>query len=141
MSPREIQIVKESWQQVQPLGDGVAELFYDRLFALDPSLRAMFRNDMKVQGRMLTSVIGMAVSKLDFPGALLPALRAMGRRHASYGVEDRHYPIVGAALLDTLAEGLQESFTPEMKAAWAATYKVLADAMKAGAAPEMAEAA
>ena len=134
ITPRQVEIVKETWQQVQPLGDAVAELFYARLFELDPTLRAMFKKDMRAQGRMLTSVINMAVSQLDRVAALVPVLHALGQRHATYGVEDRHYPIVGAALLDTLALGLEDAFTPEVREAWAATYTVLADTMKSGAA-------
>ena len=135
MTPRQVAIVKESWQKVQPLGDIVAELFYARLFQLAPPLRAMFKNDMREQGRMLTSVLNLAVSKLDQLPALVGALHALGRRHVGYGVQDSHYDIVGAALLDTLAAGLQDAFTPEVKDAWAATYAVLAETMKSGAEP------
>jgi len=134
MTPKQVMLVKQSWQTVQPLGDAVAELFYARLFELEPSLRAMFKNDMRSQGRMLTSVINLAVSKLDQLPALVPALHALGARHVGYGVRDEHYGIVGAALLDTLALGLKDAFTPEVKEAWTVTYTILADTMQAGAA-------
>ena len=135
MTPRQIALVKQTWQQVQPLGDAVAELFYARLFELDPSLRGMFKNDMRAQGRKLTTVINFAVAQLDRLPALAPALRALGQRHAAYGVQDKHYPIVGSALLDTLAAGLKNDFTPEVKEAWTATYATLSATMKSGAAP------
>jgi len=58
----------------------------------------------------------------------------MGADHAGYGVVDRDYNVVGAALLWTLEQGLGEVFTDEVKNAWAAVYEVLANTMKSGAA-------
>lgn len=133
MTPRQIALVQQTWRQIQPLADEVATLFYARLFELDPALRALFKNDMRAQGRMLTSVINLAVSQLDRLEKLIPAVREMGQRHATYGVQERYYEIVAAALLDTLAAGLQAAFTAEVKDAWIATYTVLADTMKSGA--------
>ena len=62
---------------------------------------------------------------LELPFALVPALEALGRRHAGYGVEGRHYDTVGGALLDTLAECLGRTFTPKVRDAWAALYTIV----------------
>ena len=78
--------------------------------------------------------INIAVEALDDVGPLVPTLKQMGADHAGYGVVDRDYNVVGAALLWTLEQGLGEAFTDEVKNAWAAVYEVLADTMKAGAA-------
>ena len=56
MTPRQIELVQASWSQVlqQPYSaDTVAHVFYGRLFALEPSLRPMFKGDMTEQGRKL----------------------------------------------------------------------------------------
>jgi hemoglobin-like flavoprotein len=66
--------------------------------------------------------------------ALVPAVQALGRRHAGYGVADEHYDIVAEALLWTLQQGLSEYFTPDVAAAWSTAYGILADVMKAAAA-------
>lgn len=132
MTPQQISLVKQTWQQVAPQADAVAELFYARLFELDPALRALFKKDMRTQGRMVTSVITLAVAQLDRLDKLVPVVRGLGQRHATYGVQERDYATVGAALLDTLAAGLKAAFTPEVKEAWTATYTLLADTMKAG---------
>ena len=134
MTPQQITLVKRTWLQVKPQAEQVADAFYKRLFELDPSLRALFKSDMRAQGRKLTGVINLAVSQLERLDTLIPAVHELGRRHATYGVEERHYATVGAALLDTLAARLKAAFTPEVKTAWAATYAVLADTMKTGAA-------
>ena len=132
MTPRQIALVKQSWQQVGLQADVVAEFFYARLFELDPALRALFKKDLRTQGRMLTSIITLAVSQLDRLDKLVPVVRALGQRHATYGVEEQHYATVGAALLDTLAAALKAAFTPEVQEAWTVTYTLLADTMKAG---------
>ena len=46
MTPEEAEIVQRTWRAVLPVGDTFAELFYGRLFALDPPLRSLFRNDL-----------------------------------------------------------------------------------------------
>ena len=37
MSPEQKMLVKQTWQQVVPIADTAARLFYDRLFETDPS--------------------------------------------------------------------------------------------------------
>ena len=134
MTPQQIELVKKTWVMVVPIADTAAELFYGRLFELEPSYRAMFKHDMTEQGKKLMKTINIAVEALDDVEPLIPTLKQMGADHVSYGVVDRDYNIVGAALLWTLEQGLGEAFTDEVKNAWAAVYEVLADTMKAGAA-------
>ena len=127
-------LVQGTFGQVAPIADTAARLFYGRLFDLDPTLRVLFKADMDEQGRKLMQMIGAAVTGLDDLDALLPVVQDLGRRHAGYGVVDSHYETVGEALLWTLGEGLGEKFTPEVEAAWAEVFTVLADVMKEAAA-------
>ena len=133
MTPRQIELVQRSWVQVLPIADEAAQLFYTRLFYLDPSLRPMFRGDMTEQGTKLMSIIDFAVQSLGQRERLLPGLRSLGRRHVGYGVCDQHYDTVAQALLWTLARGLGAAFTAEMKQAWIAAYTVLAGTMREAA--------
>lgn len=130
MTPKQIALVQESWKHVEPIAGVAAELFYARLFALEPSLRALFKGDMAQQGRKLMSMISVAVGSLERLDALVPAVQALGRRHAGYGVEERHYTVVESALVWTLAQGLGARFTKEVEQAWRAAYGVLASTMK-----------
>jgi len=133
MTPGQIELVQASWREVMPIADAAAQIFYTRLFTLDPSLKSLFRGDMKEQGRKLMTMIGFAVKSLTRLDDLLPGLRALGQRHGAYGVRDEHYDTVAQALLSTLQEGLGEDFTPEVKDAWVAAYTVLATTMKEAA--------
>jgi hemoglobin-like flavoprotein len=130
MTPHQIELVQTSFAAIAPRAEEVAAAFYERLFALDPSLRAMFPVGMVRQRRKLMAALAMAVQALDRPQVLVPALEALGRRHATYGVRDEHYATVGAALLATLEAGLGERFDAASRTAWAACYDLVATTMR-----------
>ena len=130
MTPEQKSLVQSTFQLVLPIADTAAVIFYDRLFELDPSLRHMFRGDMKEQRQKLMQMIVVAVKGLDRLEELVPAVEALGRRHAGYGVTERHYETVGAALLWTLEKGLGSVFTAEVREAWTAVYQLLAATMQ-----------
>lgn len=133
MTPQQITLVQTSWQKVVPIKDKAAELFYGKLFELDPALKPLFKGDMNEQGRKLMSILNTAVHSLNDLPAIVPAVQAMGRRHAGYGVQDAHYDTVAGALLWTLGAGLGDAFTDDVKAAWTETYVTLAGVMKEAA--------
>jgi hemoglobin-like flavoprotein len=133
MTPQQILLVQTTWQKVLPIGDTAAEMFYAKLFAMDPAVRALFKGDMKEQGKKLMTMINTAVRALDSLDTIVPAVQALGRRHAGYGVKPQHYATVGAALLWTLEQGLGEVFTADAKQAWTETYGLLATTMQQAA--------
>lgn len=133
MTPEQKQLVQKSFQELQPIAASAASLFYGRLFELDPKLRFLFKGNMEEQGRKLMQMIGLAVKGLDRLDELLPAVRALGERHATYGVSDEDYETVGAALIWTLEAGLGAAFTSAMKEAWLTVYGLLAGTMKEAA--------
>jgi hemoglobin-like flavoprotein len=135
MQQHTITLVQDSWQKVAAIAPQAAELFYQNLFAADPSLKPLFKGEMPEQGKKLMQMIGAAVGKLNDLPALVPILQGLGKRHAGYGVEDSHYQTVGAALLKTLEQGLGADFTKEVKQAWTAVYTVMADVMVAASKP------
>lgn len=134
ISADEVAAVQKTWAQVKTISDTAADLFYDKLFALDPSLRALFPSDLSEQKKKLMATLDFAVATLTKPDALLPAVRALGQRHVSYGVQPAHYSVVGAALLDTLETGLGAGFTDEVRGAWTKTYGVVSSTMQHAAA-------
>jgi nitric oxide dioxygenase len=129
MNTDQIAHLESSFRLVAPIAEPAAAIFYRRLFELDPSLRPMFPADLSMQGRKLMQAIGFVVANLRVPDQLLPAVSALGARHAGYGVQRQHYETVGQALLLTLADGLGDAFTPPVHDAWAAAYGLLAQVM------------
>jgi hemoglobin-like flavoprotein len=126
-------LVQETFATIAPIADDVAALFYRRLFEMDPSLQQMFRGNMAEQRKKLVQMLTVAVKGLDHLDQLVPAIQGLGRRHASYGVDDLDYATVGVALLWTLQKALGTAFTPEARAAWATVYGLLATTMKEAA--------
>jgi nitric oxide dioxygenase len=133
MTPTQIALVKSSFDLVATKPEAVAALFYGRLFELEPDLRPLFKGDMVQQGRLLMQMIATAARSLDRIDAIVPAVQALGVRHAGYGVKASDYDAVGAALLWTLDQGLGPVFTPDTREAWTATYVLLAGVMTAAA--------
>lgn len=129
LTEKQIELVTNSWDKVIPIAVTAADLFYTRLFELDPSLKALFKGDMVEQGEKLMSMITFAVKALNRLDDVVPALQNMGRRHAGYKVETAHYDTVGAALLWTLGQGLGDGFTSEVEEAWTVVYGILASTM------------
>lgn len=125
------QLIRNSWALVVPMADQAAAMFYERLFEIDPSTRPLFKTtDMAAQRKKLLQILGVAVSSLDNLGALSKTVEDLGRRHAGYGVRESHYDSVGKALLWTFEQGLGKAWTPEVKAAWADVYELLAGIMR-----------
>ena len=133
MNARQVELVQESFAQVQKISSTAASLFYGKLFELDPTVKPLFRGDLIEQGQKLMTMLGVAVANLTKPDVVLPALKQLGERHAGYGVADAHYATVGTALLWTLEQGLGSAFTTEVRAAWTDVYTLVADTMKAAA--------
>ncbi|MHC5740059.1 adenylate/guanylate cyclase domain-containing protein [Nostoc sp.] len=134
----QVELVQSSFAKVKPIADKAAELFYNRLFELEPSFRALFKGDMKEQERKLMATLALAVEGLRQPDKIIGPVQKLGRSHASYGVKAEYYDIVGEALLWTLAQGLGEDFTTPVRKAWEEAYTFLSEIMKEAAAePEL----
>ena len=132
MTPIQVQLVTDTWKMVTTIADTAATLFYDKLFELDPALRPLFPSDLTEQKKKLLMTLSFAVGSLNNPDTLLPAVRALGKRHAGYGVKDEHFDTVGAALLWTLEKGLGDAWNSDVADAWATVYGVVASTMKEG---------
>jgi len=133
ITAQQIKLVQGSFAKVEPIAGTAAELFYNKLFEMDPNVRSLFKGDMGEQGRKLMSMIKVAVKGLDNLEKLVPAVQDLGRRHVKYGVKDKHYGTVGTALIWTLEQGLKDAFTDDVRSSWTAVYGVLADTMMAAA--------
>ncbi|WP_242085011.1 globin family protein [Aestuariivivens sediminis] len=132
MESKTVTLVQESFEKVKPIAPAAAEIFYGKLFELDPSLRPLFPSGeeaMKTQGNKLMTMLAAAVAGLSNLEALVPVLQDLGKRHVAYKVEPSHYDTVGAALLGTLEAGLGDDFTPDVKEAWASVYGTMSSVM------------
>src|SRR3569833_3693027 len=129
LTPTQIKLVQESFSKVAPISEQAAVIFYDRLFDVAPSVRALFPDEMSEQRKKLMATLAVVVNGLTNLQAVLPAASALAKRHVGYGAKPEHYPVVGGALLWTLEKGLGEAWTPVLAEAWTAAYGLLSGYM------------
>jgi len=61
---------------------------------------------MTEQRHKLMATLAVVVRGLSDLPSILPAASALAKRHVDYGAKPEHYPVVGEALLWTLARAL-----------------------------------
>ncbi|NYG60109.1 nitric oxide dioxygenase [Nocardioides daedukensis] len=132
MTPHQVHLVQSTFELVLPIADDAAIIFYDDLFTRAPELRSLFAEDMTEQRVKLMKTLGVAVNALADWESVAPTVAELGAKHAGHGARAEDYATVGAALLQTLATGLGETFTDEVAAAWAEYFEVVASTMLAG---------
>jgi len=155
----DIKRIEETWAVVKTLpAKTVGGLLFKHIFkkadvsalfsfgrnpGFDPNPEAVQTNeDVMRHGAKVVQMVSAAVGLLRDLGKLTPVLKELGAKHAKYGVVAAHYPVVGAAFIDTLKDGLQEAFTPEVCSAYTAMWGVVQATMLAGVQEaEAAEAA
>ena len=137
--------ILDSWRLVVPIAETAADLFYQRLFELEPKYRPLFPKDMRDQKQKLLKMLTFIVKSLDWPDSawretvpededLFLVVLALGRRHHElYNIPAESYATVGDALLWTFDYGLGEAFTDDVRAAWTHVYTMLSKTMLLGA--------
>eukprot|EP00978_Attheya_sp_CCMP212_P019493 scaffold54727_cov50-Attheya_sp.AAC.1 len=100
----------------------------------EPNSEELFESArLKKHGAGVVSMLNIAICMLGTDlEPLVLVLKDLGARHAKYGVLEAHFPIVGQALIETLADALGEKFTDDVKAAWVDIYAVVQSNMLAG---------
>lgn len=130
MTPQQIQLVRSSFQKLAAIPERAGEIFYQRLFELDPNARQLFWGNLQHQGKALFLMLDMIVKSLDIQDKIFPIIFDLGKRHAMYGVRDRDYQPFEQALIDTLSSIIGDDLTPDVRNAWHAAFAFLADIMR-----------
>ncbi|MFC4270800.1 hemin receptor [Sneathiella chungangensis] len=134
MTPQQIELIQASWVKVGPIADTAAGLFCDRLFEMDPDMRTLFRRiPTEEQGQKLVQGLDNIVKGLTQFEAFQGELKALGRRHAAFGMLERQYDTVGAALVWSLERGLGDIWTDRLRDAWIAAFTTISRVMRDGA--------
>ncbi|MGB3315401.1 MAG: globin domain-containing protein [Albidovulum sp.] len=127
ISARQSAMIRESFDLLRERLEPASIYFYEALFARDPSLRTMFRDDLAGQGMKFMTTLGMAVENIDHPEKLGERFAELGKGHALIGVKAAHFAPMGEALIDTLRNELGEGFSGELEVAWRAAYAELSE--------------
>jgi nitric oxide dioxygenase len=130
----DITALETSFDLVAPKREQLVDRFYRRLFTDAPATRALFAHaDMRAQKRALLGALVALRRSLRDLTSIAPFLADLGARHARYGVGAEHYPLVGAALLETMAEVAGAAWQPAFTTEWARAYQLVAQIMIDGA--------
>ena len=101
MNAAQQELVRTTFARLAVMPEVAGALFYERLFAANPSFQPLFKNDMRIQGVKLMTMLAMVVYNLPEPGQILPAIRDLAVRHVEYGVKLADYDALrGSAALD-----------------------------------------
>ena len=112
MKAAQQELVRATFARLAAIPEVAGALFYERLFAVNPNFRPLFKNDMRIQGVKLMAMLAMVVYNLPEPGQILPTIRDLAVRHVDYGVKLADYDALREALLWTLEQALGEDFRP-----------------------------
>ena len=134
MTPEQITLVQSSFERLGPQLPAMATLFYQELFTRDPAVRPLFTTPLAQQEVKFAEKLTEIVRAMPRLAELLTHTRALGARHAGYGVQAAHYQTLGDALLAALAAALGDDFDAPTREAWALAYNLVAETMLEGAA-------
>jgi methyl-accepting chemotaxis protein len=129
----DLHALETSFDLIAPRGDELMDEFYSRLFAAAPAVRPLFPGDMRKQKAMLLSALVLVRKSLRDLDRIVPTLRELGARHVAYGARPEHYPVVGTALIESMAAVAGDAWKPEYEAAWSGAFGVVAGVMIEGA--------
>lgn len=110
----------------------ITKTFYKNMFSAHPELHNIFNAGNQANGsqqQSLASAVFAYAANIDNADALSPVISRIVHKHASLGITAAHYPIVGEHLLGAIKEVLGDAATPELIAAWAEAYGLLAKAL------------
>ncbi|NVB42747.1 hypothetical protein G6O69_33305 [Pseudenhygromyxa sp. WMMC2535] len=134
MNDASIAIVKATIPALREQGEAITERMYARMFAAHPEVERMFNpSHMRPGGQASTlaaSILAYA-EHIERPEVLRAALERIAHRHVAVQVRPEQYAIVGEHLLGAIVDVLGEAASPEVCAAWAEAYAVLADVLVA----------
>jgi len=111
-------LIRVSFLRIEPALDLVAQLFFLKLFRLDPALRKKFAGPIDVQARKFAAGAKLAMISLGHEDGLAPTLKLLGARHRQLGIRTRHYRTMSRALVWTLERSLDKAFDRDTKDAW-----------------------
>lgn len=128
-----VALVQHSLAEIMRQKETAVALFCDRLFLLDPTLRPLFAKAPQQHAEQLFYSLSDSIAQLNQPQTLVTAVKQLGQYHATYGVQDAHYHVMGQALFWTVSQLLHEQYTLPMADAWATVYYMMAGLMKEAA--------
>lgn len=130
VSHEQIALIRWSFEKMRPNLRPASTEFYERLFALRPDLRAMFRDDdIAGQGMKFMTTMETVLDGIEAPQAVAARIAELGQHHRRLGVTAAMFEPMADALIETLRSVMGEDLGADVEAAWRAAYADLQQAM------------
>lgn len=123
-------VIKSTIPLLEAHGLEITSVFYTKLFEKNPELKHIFNSSNQrdaSQSRALSDAVLAYAKNIDNVELLLPAVKRIANKHASIGIQDHHYPLVGASLVEAIQEVLALDSDHPALSAWAEAYGLLAN--------------
>src|SRR3712207_3711556 len=108
MTRKQVLLVKSSFQALTPQRNRIAAIFFAQLFVREPSLRPVFRGDLRGHGAELFEGLAAIVDSLDRLYPIVAAIEWLAVQSSRRGLCERHYPAVADAMIAAFRDGLGE---------------------------------
>ena len=123
------ELIVESYELAASRCDDLTPLVYDRLFAVKPETRSLFRTDPK--NFIKRSMLELSLEAvLDFAGEKKASHRLIFcevQSHYAYGTQPEIFTVFFVVMRDVVRDLLGADWTAEIDAAWDVTLKGLDD--------------
>lgn len=134
ITEKQIKLIKNSWAELRGVDPVmIGDVFYRKLFIDIPEVKHMFRTSREEQSKKLIDMLSLIVARLERLDELSDDIKQLAKRHAGYGVKEKHYEYVGNALIWTLTQALGSSWNEKLQEAWVECYRILSESMIAAA--------
>lgn len=143
----QIAAVRSSFSILAERGDDLAEVFFTRLLAAQPLLRALLPRNTFERNRDLLAWIGTITQNLHRVEAISFLLEDAGQRAQRAGIQPFHFGQARDALIDSMRQILSEpgagaaQWTPDLESLWTESLNVATSVMIRGAGRARARAA
>jgi hemoglobin-like flavoprotein len=99
MTADELALIRTTFARLRRSKMSFGRLFYDRLFAIAPDVRPLFKDNLDAQVHKLMDSLAVIIGAADSGPTLASILQNLAVRHVAYGVHNKHYDKLGEALL------------------------------------------
>ena len=125
MTPEQVKLITQSFDEMWPIRRNLAVRFYTRFFEIAPDAQRLFPKDMERLHLKLMDTIAAIVGALDNRALFQSIISHTSRQHARFGVSSSQLVAFGDALIWSLEQQFGSAFTPEMREAWILLYKAV----------------
>lgn len=125
--------IRDSYDAITPHADLLADRFFARLFAQQPSLRALLPRDHWQRAHDLMALLGLVARHAGRTDAIQASLIDFGAKAQRSGVMPQQLGLARQALIDSMRDVLGPHWTPEIEADWSDLLQSITSVVVLGA--------